>query len=463
MAGTWLDSDSGSLKGALAIPSNITRLSRAIRSQSSDGIPQVVYYHFGVGAGGGLLDKFMGATGGGLAEIVREGYQFISTNWIRGDEIFIFGFSRGAYSARAIAGLIGDAGVLTREGLPFLPEIFRDVQHQHDPNYRPKHPDVPFPDKPSFSDPAYRQELQRRRLTNLTVPIKVVGVFDTVGALGTPKIGWLERIGLQSNAMKEMSFYDTSLSNCIEFAFQALALDERRYAFQPTLWEKFPDNDTVLRQVWFPGAHANIGGGYDDQQIATITLAWMMAQCQPFLDFDTDYLLDQWEDAEELYEKHDEKERPWSFGRIWDGMAGIYALGGTKIRSPGRYCAVDPTNGKQTHDQLEDTHEYVHPCVRARVKLGGPGINDYGRYEPKALRDWKLMIETRDDGGKWPDVFWRSRLRPEEGFAKILPEAPLKALETELLQYDPETRDYVLRPSGVRQRRSTRDKSRRRD
>lgn len=404
-----------------------------------------------------------GATGGGLAEIVREGYQFISTNWIRGDELFLFGFSRGAYTARAIAGLIGEVGVLTREGLPFLAEIFKDVQHKHDPNYRPKHPDIPFPDKPSFSDPLYLKEMQRRRLTTLNVPIKVVGVFDTVGALGTPKIGWLERAGLQSSAMKEMAFYDTALSNCIEFAFQALALDERRYAFQPTLWEKFPDNNTVLRQVWFPGAHANIGGGYEDQQIATITLAWMMAQCQPFLDMDIDYLLDQWEDAEDYYEKHRDKVRPWSFGKIWDGMAGIYALGGTKIRSPGRYCAVDPTNGKETHEPLEDTHEYVHPCVRARVKLGGPGIDDHRRYEPKALRDWKLMIEARDDGGKWPDVFWRSRSRPEEGFAKILPEAPLKALETELLQYDPETRDYVLRPTGVRQRRSTRDKDRRRD
>ena len=239
------------MKGSLTIPSNITRLTRAIKSQSSDGIPQVTYYHYGVGAGGGLVDKVMGATGGGLAEIVREGYQFIATNWIRGDEIFIFGFSRGAYTARAIAGLIGDIGVLTRKGVPYLTEIFRDVQHQHDANYQPKHPDSPFTDKPSFSDPEYKEQLERRRLTNFDVPIKVVGVFDTVGSLGTPKIGWLERVGLQSGAMKEMAFYDTSLGNCIEYAFQALALDERRYAFQPTLWEKFADNQSVLRQVWY--------------------------------------------------------------------------------------------------------------------------------------------------------------------------------------------------------------------
>ena len=456
-----MNSDSGSLKDSVAIPTNVTRLSRAIKSVSSDGIPQVVYYHYGVGAGSGVLDKVMGITGAGLAEITREGYQFIATNWVPGDEIFIFGFSRGAYTARAIAGLIGDIGILTTDGLPYLAEIFRDVKHQHDPDYRPKHPDVPFPDKPSAGSPEYREELRRRRLTRLGVPIRVVGCFDTVGALGLPKIGWLTRLGLQSRQMKELAFYDTSLSNCIEYAFQALALDERRYAFQPTLWEKFEGNDTVLRQVWFPGAHANVGGGYNDQQIATISLAWMMAQIQPFLDLDIDYLFDQWEEAEDYYEKEvNEKIRPWSFGKIFDGLAGIYAAGGAKVRTPGRYTAVDPTNGKPTEDPLIETHEYIHPSVRARVKLGGPGVNDDGRYECKALQDWKLMIEAREDGGKWPDVFWRARTRPQEGFAKILPEAPLKQLEVELLQYDPETRDYVMSPSGVRQRRSTRSRSR---
>ncbi|KAK4893498.1 hypothetical protein LTR27_008180 [Elasticomyces elasticus] len=459
--GTWLNSDSGSLKGTLDIPSNVTRLSRAIKSMSSDGIPQVVYYHYGVGAGSGVVDKLMGATGSGLAEIVREGYQFVATNWVPGDELFIFGFSRGAFTARAIAGLIGEIGVLTRDGLPFFPEIFRDVENKHDDNYGPKHPDIPFPDKPSALDPRYVDELRRRRYTHLDVPIKVVGVFDTVGSLGTPKIGWLQRLGLQSSAMKELSFYDTSLSNCIEYAFQALALDERRYSFQPTLWEKFEDNDTVLRQVWFPGAHSNIGGGYEEQQMATITLAWMMAQCQPFLDFDVDYLLDEWEQVDEYYEKMKEKPRPWGFGEIFDGLTGIYALGGVKVRTPGRYCAVDPTNGKPTKDPLEDTMEYIHPVVRARLKLNGPGLHDRGRYECKALREWKLMIEAREDGGKGSDVFWRSRERPEEGFVRILPEAPLKELEMELLQYDPETREYVMRPTGVRQRRSTRDKSRR--
>lgn len=310
-------------------------------------------------------------------------------------------------------------------------------------------------------DPKYARELERRGLTVLGVRIKVVGVWDTVGALGTPKIGLLTRVGIQSKGMRELAFYDTSLGNCIEYAFQALALDERRFAFQPTLWEKLDGNTTTLRQVWFPGAHANIGGGYEDQQIATISLAWMMAQCQPFIDFDLDYLFDQWEDAEDYYEKHEKNIRPWSFGRIWDGMAGIYALGGVKIRTPGRYTAVNPFNGKPTDDPLVQTYEYIHPCVRSRLKLGGPGINDHGEYECKSLRDWKLVIEAGEPGAKRPDIFWRSRARPQDGFVKFLPEAPLKQLEIELLQYDRETKDYVLKPVGVRKRDSRRSRSRR--
>ena len=459
-----MNSDSGNLEGSIAIPSNVTRIARCIKPISADGIPQVVYYHYGVGAGGGVTHRIAGFTGAGLGEIVREGYQFISTNYTIGDEIFIFGFSRGAFTARSIAGLIDQIGVLTKEGLPFLAEIFRDVQHKHDDNYQPKHPDIPFPNKPSATDPDYLDELRRRGLTRPDIPIKVVGVWDTVGSLGIPKIGWLTRLGLQPSSTKEYCFYDTALSNCVEYAFQALSLDERRYAFQPTLWEKLEGNTTTLRQVWFPGAHSNIGGGYDDQQIATISLAWMVAQCQSFIDFDLDYILDQWDECEQFHEKHDEKVRPWSFGYIWDGLAGVYALGGTTVRRPARYCAVDPENGRETDDPLIDTREYIHPCVRSRIKLRGPGIRDRGRYDCKSMADWKLIVEN-EEGAKRPSIYWKARDKPLPGFARELPEAPLKPLELELLEYDPDTHEYITKPSGVRKRRSTktRSRSRRRD
>lgn len=107
------------------------------------------------------------------------------------------------------------------------------------------------------------------------IHVQAVAVWDTVGSLGIPQIALLARLGLP-HATKEYKFYDTNLSGCIKHAFQALALDEHRTPFSPAVWERQDMRDTTpdLRQVWFPGAHSNVGGGYDDQEIANISLAW---------------------------------------------------------------------------------------------------------------------------------------------------------------------------------------------
>ena len=191
-----------------------------------------------------------GTTGEGLGDNVREAYSFLANNYHPGDEIFLIGFSRGAFTARSIAGLIGQVGLLTKKGLNTLPEVFEDVQHRRDPRYIPKNPNVPFPNKPSADDPMYAEELEHRGLTRLDIPIKAIAVWDTVGSLGAPRVGWLTKVGLQSKESREMSFYDTKLSDCIENAFQALALDEKRSAFSPAVWEKPEGNRTTLRQVW---------------------------------------------------------------------------------------------------------------------------------------------------------------------------------------------------------------------
>ncbi|KAL5427419.1 hypothetical protein PMIN06_011756 [Paraphaeosphaeria minitans] len=331
--GTWLNSDNGMVNGKLSVPSNVTRMSRAIKAVSQDGVPQIVNYHFGVGSSGGRLNRIIsGATGEGLGDNVREAYSFLANNYHPGDEIFLLGFSRGSFTARAIGGLIGEVGLLTKKGLNALPEVFEDVQHRRDPKYVPKNPDVPFPHKPSASSPRYADELERRGLTRLDIRIKVIAVWDTVGSLGTPRFGFLQKLGLQNSESKEMTFYDTKLSNSIENAFQALALDERRSAFSPAVWEKPPGNKTTLRQVWFPGVHSNVGGGYDDQQLANITLAWMMSQLAPFLDMRDEYLFELDEENERYYRREGQDVRPWSFGEIYNSATGVYALSGTAVR-----------------------------------------------------------------------------------------------------------------------------------
>ncbi|KAF1959727.1 hypothetical protein CC80DRAFT_405721, partial [Byssothecium circinans] len=397
--GTWLNSDNGMMNGKLSVPSNVTRISRAIKAVSQDGIPQIVNYHFGVGAQGGKLNRIIsGTTGEGLGDNVREAYSFLANNYHVGDEIFLLGFSRGAFTARSIAGLIGQIGLLTKKGLNSLPEVFEDVKNRRNPGYVPKNPNVPFPNKPSANSSKYADELERRGLTRLDIHIKAIGVWDTVGSLGTPRVGWLTKVGLQSNESKEMAFYDTKLSNCIENAFQALSLDERRSAFSPAVWEKPEGNRTTLRQVWFPGVHSNVGGGYDDQQLANITLAWMMSQMAPFLDMRDEYLFEQDDENARYYENMDEGVRPWSFGEIYNSATGLFALGGSSSRTPGQYYASDPQTGRPTTRPLRLTNEYIHASARTRIRLSGPGVSDKGLYECRALTDtYKLVVDYGAD------------------------------------------------------------------
>ena len=426
------------MQGKIPIPSNVTRISQAIKSVSSDGIPQVVFYQAGVGSQGSILNRVIGgATAEGLSENIRAGFSFLANNYIERDEIFFFGFSRGAFTARSIAGLIDGVGLLTKDGLPYLAEIFKDWENAMNDNYKPKNPNLPFPNKPSASDPKYKKLLLKNNLSRLDVPIKVVGVWDTVGALGIPRIGWLERMGMQTKSTREYLFYDTKLNDHILNAFQALALDEHRAAFSPAVWERPQGNNTNLRQVWFPGVHSNIGGGYADQGQANITLAWMMAQVESFIDFDEDYILEQYDLTLDQYEKMDEKPRPWSFGKIYRSFTGIYVLGGRTTRTPGDYYVMDPHTMRQTSTPLRDTMEYVHPSVRTRKVKRGPGVEDEGTYDAHPMDEYKLRLPKGDRRL----AVWDPRRR-KGGMA--LHESPLWGLEKELLREDPKMSNYLL-------------------
>ena len=152
----------------------MTRISRAIKPESLDKVPQVVYYQGGVGSDGSIIDRILGgATAHGISDNIREGYEFIATNYARGDEIYLVGFSRGAFTARSIAGMIGGVGLLTKDGLPYLAEVFEDYEHRMNPDYVPANPDIPFPDKPSASDPSYVEELERVSLSYLILDHKL--------------------------------------------------------------------------------------------------------------------------------------------------------------------------------------------------------------------------------------------------------------------------------------------------
>jgi len=168
--GTWMDSDDGFEKptlipyvptGTLQVPSNVTRITRALKKFGHDGKPQIIYYHSGVGTGSSTLDTITGGfLGTGISENIREVYSFIAANYMPGDEIIMIGFSRGAFTVRSIATIIRDIGLLNRDGMNSFYPIFKDQQNFRNDRYHDIFPTVPFSNKPKNA-----QEYKQRLLT----------------------------------------------------------------------------------------------------------------------------------------------------------------------------------------------------------------------------------------------------------------------------------------------------------
>jgi uncharacterized protein (DUF2235 family) len=259
--GTWNSNDEH--KGH---PTNVVKMARAILPVAPDGTSQIVYYHKGVGTGG-WMDRWLGGLfGRGLSENVIACYRFLVDNYVSpsgdapGDEIYLFGFSRGAFTVRSLAGFIRNAGILRPEHADRI-----EVAYGH---YRNPTDDW-HPNGPAAA--AFRAECSRDVPT-----IRCVGVWDTVGSLGVPVRGPLGRW-----TRTQYGFHSVGLSGRVENAFHALAIDERRRPFAPTLWE-LTDEDLRkspgqrVEQVWFAGVHANVGGGYADCGLSDVTFLWMM-------------------------------------------------------------------------------------------------------------------------------------------------------------------------------------------
>jgi uncharacterized protein (DUF2235 family) len=253
--------------------SNVEKIHKVIARVAPDGTEQLVKYEDGVGATGGLWNRVInGATGGGLDQNIVKAYRFIVEHYVHGDEIYLFGFSRGAYTARSVAGLIRNCGILQSQNVHLAQKAFNF--------YRDRSPDK-HPDSEAAKDFI--------RQYSHAAHVKFIGVWDTVGSLGIP-LGWLQLFN-----KKKYSFHDVQLSSTIKFAFHALAIDERRRLFKPTLWQRSKNsvkNKTQqhVEQVWFTGVHCNVGGGYHDERLSDLTLAWMIDRSKladlAFIDID---------------------------------------------------------------------------------------------------------------------------------------------------------------------------------
>jgi uncharacterized protein (DUF2235 family) len=298
-------------------PTNVVKMVRAIRPVAPDGTVQVTYYDVGVGNNPGLDRWLGGGLGAGLDRNIHEAYRFLLYNYAPGDTIFFFGFSRGAYTVRSLAGFIQHLGLLPKTHDFFVPEAYA--------LYRQRPP-------AEADQTAWQQQVDAFRANNeaCTIAIDFVGVWDTVGALGVP-LGMFTLLN-----RRRYQFHDARLSPIIRHAYHALAIDEQRRTFQPTLWEN-SSPDQVLEQRWFAGVHTNVGGGYEHDGLANCSLHWMKDKAVALgLSVDEKFL--------HYY-------KPWFGDELRNSMTWLYRLLGRYVRpigaGVGSHEVVDESVGRR--------------------------------------------------------------------------------------------------------------------
>jgi uncharacterized protein (DUF2235 family) len=241
--GTWDDPNTNS---------NVCLLYNALENVPGVQIPM---YDSGVGTNGQPLDKLLGGgLGAGLFQKLKDGYSDIALQYQPGDQLFLFGFSRGAYTARSLAGMIAICGLPTK--------LQSDSQCL----------DMAFE---AYRNAAERDELLQtlnQQFAMDDAKIQLLGVWDTVGSLGIPAIfGGIDPI--------QYGFLSTTLHPDVLNAVQALSIDEQRMQFQPAVWTSSSTPSQSVTQAWFAGVHCDVGGGYPADSggfsLANITLRWM--------------------------------------------------------------------------------------------------------------------------------------------------------------------------------------------
>ena len=272
------------------LATNVVLTAASIERTDRSGIVQIIHYDEGVGTGD--LDSMRGGMfGTGLIDNVREAYRFLVFNYDPGDEIYVFGFSRGAFSARTFVGFLRHVGPLHRLHVGRIDEAIELYERRREGKggtddamrrFRSN-----FSDKVCIGDAddawrcANKPGYQAGNAPQLKV--KYLGVWDTVGALGVPELlpfsDWMNR---------EYDFHDPSLDSFVEMARHAVALDERRELFPPVLFGDLTalnelagfsncDPKAPYQERWFPGVHGSVGGGGDVRGLSDDALAWVLA------------------------------------------------------------------------------------------------------------------------------------------------------------------------------------------
>lgn len=280
--GTWNSSDA-------ARATNVVKLAQAVCPLAPDGTVQQVFYYPGVGSGQGstglsrLLDRYGGgAFGWGLDDKIHQAFRDLVFCYEPGDMICIFGFSRGAFTARSLAGLIRKAGIPARSQIPAIPEAIRQYRRR-DPASHPESEEMRrYRAHLSPATATSEEDLAWRQANGygdaILLRLGYLGIWDTVGGLGLPgMLGFAARL-----LNRRYRFHDTDLSRSVAAARHALALDERRKLYPYTPWANLDKlngettgEERPYRQLWFVGTHSVVGGSGPLPPLSAYPLRWV--------------------------------------------------------------------------------------------------------------------------------------------------------------------------------------------
>ncbi|KAJ3962707.1 hypothetical protein N0V92_000601 [Colletotrichum tropicale] len=424
--GTWQSSTTGEKN----IPSNVTRLARSISrtGEGPDGrvFQQLVYYSSGIGTGDlSFLEKErQGGFGVGLSGDVVEAYNFIVNNYAPEDEIFCFGFSRGAYTARSVAGLITDIGIIQPQEMQDFPELYALYRKHHDSynfrqsrEYRQWITGVPAKDGDSWKyeyNDAYWDVLPHRIPAERTrvVQVNLSDLQEPDQDIMELKEGFVRVLKKGADEAEKSKAWKDFIARAV--------------------YDELKESNSELVQVWFPGVHINVGGGNpnilagdesDFEQLALISFAWMCDQIKLYLQLDNDEVYNTlstladreveqrkrmiqdlrsgkdygsnwvtqpfWKvlDFTGVYKasKKGVTEDGWALGTIVDSFTGMMKMSGSKYRTPGRY------KEDNADKDMSETKEEIHPSVFLRYEsLSG--------YRPKSLTGFKRFEERSKKG-----------------------------------------------------------------
>lgn len=244
---------------------------------------QLTFYDDGVGTEDLKFLKILGgAFGFGLSRNVRELYTNVARSYRPGDDIYLFGFSRGAYTVRTLAGFITHCGMLDIDLCANDADVARKVQGAYKAyrrNYK------------TFTSRIWRalfswytrwrygftrvEDYQRYTLEDGKTPVHFIGVWDTVSAVGFPIMGVSSFI---DKLVYKFRFPSHRLHPLVRHARHAVSIDDKRKTFHPEMWDESDEADGRIRQVWFAGVHANVGGGYPKQGMSLVSLDWMLKE-----------------------------------------------------------------------------------------------------------------------------------------------------------------------------------------